>query len=166
MRIRPGDDRDVPVLLGLFDEAVAWMVARGNTEQWGTEPWSAQPRRVERVRGIVARGDLWIAEVDGKPVGALIVADRPEPDVPPVDEPEVYVLLLLVSRRHAGKRIGANLLDHARGEARARGVGLLRVDCYAGGTGDLIRYYTRNGFTPTETFTVGTWPGQVFEQRL
>lgn len=128
MKIRPGDDRDLPVLLDMFDEAVAWMVARGNTEQWGTEPWSAQPRRVDRVRGIVARADL-------------------------------------VSRRHAGKRIGARLLDHARGEARARGVGMLPVDCFAGGTGDLVRYYTRNGFTPTETFPVGV-SGQVFEQRL
>jgi GNAT superfamily N-acetyltransferase len=166
MKVRQGDGRDVPVLLDMFDEAVAWMVARGNTEQWGAEPWSAQPRRVERVRGIVARGDLWIAEVDGTPAGALIVADQPEPDVPPVDEPELYVLLLLVSRRHTGRRIGAHLLDHARDEARTRGVGLVRVDCFAGGTGELIRYYTRNGFTPTETFTVGAWPGQVFEQRL
>ena len=166
MKIRAGDDRDMPVLLDMFDEAVAWMVARGNTEQWGTEPWSAQPTRVDRVRGIVARADLWIAEVGGEPAGAVIVGDHPEPDVPPVDEPERYVLLLLVSRRHAGKRIGARLLDHARGEARARGVGLLRVDCFAGGTGDLIRYYTRNGFTPTETFTVGAWSGQIFEQRL
>ena len=166
MEIRPGDDGDVPVLFDMFDEAVAWMVARGNTEQWGTEPWSAQPQRVDRVRGMVARADLWIAEVGGEPTGALIVGDRPEPDVPPVDEPELYVLLLLVSRRHAGKRIGARLLDHARGEARARGVGLLRVDCFAGGTGDLMRYYIRNGFTPTTTFSVGDWQGQVFEQRL
>jgi hypothetical protein len=51
-------------------------------------------------------------------------------------------------------------------EARTRGVSLVRVDFYAGGTGDLVRYYTRQGFTPTGTFTVGTWPGQVFEQRI
>ena len=166
MELRLGDDRDIPVLLDMFDEAVAWMVARGNTEQWGTEPWSTQPRRVDRLRRMVARAELWIAEVDGEPVGAMIVGDHPEPDVPPVDEPELYVLLLLVSRRHAGKRIGARLLDHARGEARARGVGLLRLDSFAGGTGDLMRYYARNGFTPTERFTDGAWTGQVFEQRL
>jgi GNAT superfamily N-acetyltransferase len=166
MEIRRGDEEDVPVLLGLFDEAVAWMVSRGNTGQWGTEPWSTQPRRVAGIREDVADGDLWLAEAAGEPVGALIVSDRRSPGVPPVDEPELYVRLLLVSRRHAGARIGTALLDLARDEARAHGVSLVRVDCYAGGTGDLVRYYTRQGFTPTGTFTVGTWPGQVFEQRI
>ena len=35
----------------------------------------------------------------------------------------------------------------------------MRVDCYAGGTGDLVRYYTRHGFTPTESFVIDGWPG-------
>ena len=166
MEIRRGDARDLPALLDLFDEAVEWMVARGNIGQWGTEPWSAQPRRVERVRGMLDGGDLWLAEVDGGPAGALVVADTHQQYVPPPGEPELYVVLLLVSRRRAGRKIGSTLLDLARDEARARGVGLVRVDCYAGGTGELIRYYVRNGFTPTETFTVGDWPGQLLEQRL
>jgi GNAT superfamily N-acetyltransferase len=166
MEIRRGNARDLPALLDLFDEAVEWMVARGNTGQWGTEPWSAQPRRVERVRGMLDDGDLWLAEVDGEPAGALVVADKHQHYVPPPGEPELYVVLLLVSRRHAGRKIGSTLLDLARDEARARCVGLVRVDCYAGGTGELIRYYVRNGFTPTETFTVGDWPGQLLEQRL
>lgn len=166
MEIRRGDKRDLPTLMELFDEAVAWMVSRGNTEQWGSEPWSTQPERVARVGDIVENGDLWLAEIDGVPTGALIVTDRAQPYVPPADEPELYVSLLLVSRRHAGARIGARLLDFAREQARARGVALMRVDCYAGGTGDLVRYYTGNGFTPTEPFTVGEWPGQLFEQRV
>ncbi|MPZ83811.1 MAG: GNAT family N-acetyltransferase [Actinophytocola sp.] len=166
MEIRPGDTRDVSVLLDFFDEAVEWMVSRGNTEQWGTEPWSAQPRRVERIGRMAADGELWIAEVDGEPAGALIVSDRKMDYAPPVDEPELYVVLLLVSRRHAGEKIGTTLLDHARDRAGSRGVGLMRVDCYAGGTGDLVRYYTRAGYTPTETFSVGDWPGQLFELRL
>jgi GNAT superfamily N-acetyltransferase len=166
MEIRRGDLDDAPILLDMFDEAVAWMVARGNTEQWGSEPWSAQPHRAAGVRTIVREGDLWIAELDGEPVGALIVSDKPPTYAPPAEEPELYVILLLVSRRHAGKKIGTALLDFARDEARAREVALMRVDCYAGGTGELVRYYTRHGFTPTEAFTHDTWPGQYLEQRL
>jgi GNAT superfamily N-acetyltransferase len=166
MEIRRGDLDDAPILVGMFDEAVEWMVARGNTEQWGTEPWSTQPHRTAGVRTIVRRGDLWLAELDGEPVGALIVSDEPPSYAPPADEPELYVILLLVSRRHAGKKIGTALLDFARDEARARGVPVMRVDCYAGGTGELVRYYTRNGFTPTEAFTIDNWPGQYLEQRL
>ena len=33
MRIRPGDLDDAPILGDMFDEAVEWMVSRGNTEQ-------------------------------------------------------------------------------------------------------------------------------------
>jgi hypothetical protein len=33
----------------------------------------------------------------------------------------------------------------------------LRVDCWAGGEGALVRYYEAAGFTATTRFTVGTW---------
>lgn len=58
------------------------------------------------------------------------------------------------------------LLDHARAEAADRGLGLLRVDCWAGGGGALIRYYQSAGFTPTVRFMVGDWQGQLLEQRM
>jgi hypothetical protein len=38
MRIRQGGRDDVPLVMAFGDEAVAWMNARGNTQQWGTEP--------------------------------------------------------------------------------------------------------------------------------
>jgi GNAT superfamily N-acetyltransferase len=166
MRIRPGDVRDLPILLDFFDEAVAWLVARGNTGQWGSEPYSTQPRQVERITAMVTDGDLWLAESDGEPAGALVVNERPKSYAPPVDERELYVVLLLVSRRHAGERVGSRLLEHARKQARARGIGLLRLDSYRGGDGDLMRYYLRNGFTPPQAIELDGWPGQVFEQRL
>jgi hypothetical protein len=49
--IRSGDSGDVDTLLRFFDEAVEWLVARGSSKQWGTEPWSRVPKRVERVKG-------------------------------------------------------------------------------------------------------------------
>lgn len=149
----------------MFDEAVAWMVSRGNTEQWGTEPWSSQPKRVESTTAMVEQKDLWLAE-DGEPVGALVVSDTPGRGVDPIDEPELYVNLLLTSRRQAGRGIGSRLLTHAQSLAEERGVALMRVDCYRGGDELLIRYYERNGFVRTQEFTVGEWPGQVLERRL
>ncbi|HEX6352826.1 GNAT family N-acetyltransferase [Actinophytocola sp.] len=166
MRIRSGDAADVPALMAMFDEAVAWMVARGNTEQWGTQPWSSQPEKVEAIRKRVEETDLWIAELDGTPVGALITHDVPPAGVEPVDEPELYVRLLLTSRQYAGREIGARLLAYTRSLAVEQGVTLVRVDCYRGGDGSLVRYYERNGFVPTHPFTVGTWPGQVLEHRI
>jgi GNAT superfamily N-acetyltransferase len=166
MRIRPGDVADVPALMAMYDEAVAWMVARGNTGQWGTEPLSSQPERVESVRRLVEEADLRIAELDGVPVGALITHDKPPDRIEPVGEPELYVRLLLTSRRYAGRAIGARLLEYARSLAVDLGVALVRVDCYRGGDGSLVRYYERNGFVRTHPITIGEWPGQILEQRL
>ena len=186
MRIRPGGPEDTPIVLSLFDDAVAWLVSRGLEGQWGTEPWSRVPARVERVRGLAAEG-LWIAELDtgsgetagptetaeaaetsrtGRPVGALTVTETPPSYAPAVDERELYVHLLLVSRSHPGRRIGSRLLDHAREQARARSISLVRVDCWSGGDGALIRYYERQGFTPTERAPVGEREVQVFETRV
>jgi GNAT superfamily N-acetyltransferase len=163
--IRPGHDRDFPALMALFDAAVEWLVARGSAEQWGTEPWSGNPAREDRIRHLVTEGDLFIAELDGNPVGALVLG-APGSYVPPVDEPEVFVGLLLTSRVHIGHGIGSALLVFAREETRRRGVGLLRVDCWSGGDRKLVDYYRGQGFTPTVEIAVGDTTAQLFEQRL
>jgi len=169
LKIRPGDRHDVPTVLALLDRAIEWLVANGRTNQWGTEPHSTNPHRVEQIRGFAETGGLWLAEQDGRPVGVLSVGPA-LPYVPAVDEPELYVRLLVTDRTVASQGVGATLLDHARSLAREQGVSLLRVDCFAGGDGALVRYYERQGFIRTDPFTVDKgdtqWPGQVLSQRL
>lgn len=150
----------------MFDGAVAWLVERGREGQWGSTPWSQDPRRVERVRGMATHPGLLVAEVGGVAAGAMILTETPPAHVPPAGEPEVYIDLLITGREHTGRGVGAFLLDHARAATRERGISLLRVDCWAGGDGRLVRYYTSKGFTPSERFEVDGWVGQVFEDRL
>ena len=164
--IRSGDSGDADTLLRFFDEAVEWLVARGSSKQWGTEPWSGVPKRVERVKGMAADPGLRIAMVDGEPAGALIVSEDHDQHVPAVDERELYVRLLITSRRFTGQRIGGRLVEYALDEARRRGIDLVRVDCWAGGDGELQRYYEGQGFKPTVRFNVEDWVGQVLEQRV
>ena len=57
-------------------------------------------------------------------------------------------------------------LERASAEAAEQGIALVRVDCYAGDDGRLVKYYESQGFTRTETFRVGEWPGQILETRL
>ena len=81
------------------------------------------------------------------------------------------VNLLITDRAQAAAGIGGQLLAHAATLARERGLGLLRVDCYAGGDGALVRWYERQGFTAIDPFTVERpgrepWPGQVLVRRL
>ncbi|WP_018658236.1 GNAT family N-acetyltransferase [Actinomadura flavalba] len=166
MRIRAGGSGDAPIVLELLDTAVAWLAREERTGQWGTEPWSTVPARVARIEGLTRDGDVWLAERDGDVVGAMVLTREPMPYVEPVDEPEVYVSLLVTDRSRPGGGAGAALLEHARAEAARVGADLLRVDCYAGDDGALVRYYERHGFTRVRPFTVGEWPGQLLQQRL
>ncbi|MFE5720947.1 GNAT family N-acetyltransferase [Streptomyces erythrochromogenes] len=168
IRIRPGGPADAPALLDMLDSAVAWMNARGNTEQWGTTPYSRRPGGPERVERYTTENTPYVAELDGVPVGALVLDHGPSPQLPiaPAGEPERYVRLLVSDRRHAGRGIGAALLAHAAEETRRAGIALLRVDCWAGGGGELVAFYERNGFAPAERFLSGDWPGQVLARRV
>src|SRR5690348_5370074 len=70
-RIRPGSPADAQAMLVLFDEAVEWLVARGQTGQWGTEPFSSRDSAILRAAEWASGGGLWLAEAaDGTPVGA------------------------------------------------------------------------------------------------
>ena len=169
INIRRAGRDDVPAVLGLLDGATEWLVARGQTDQWGTEPHSTNPQRIAQITSFADDG-LWVAEADGRVVGALAVGDA-MPYVPAATEPELYVRLLVTERASAGQNIGGLLLDHARGLAREAGVSVLRVDCFAGGDGALVRYYESQGFTRDVAFAVPRvnepdWPGQVLAQRL
>ncbi|WP_348786638.1 GNAT family N-acetyltransferase [Leifsonia sp. NPDC080035] len=164
--IRPAGPSDAAHVLRLFDDAIAWFATIGNTRQWGTEPLSAQPKQVSRVEGWVAEPGAWIAEhPEAGPVGFLVLGE-PTDYVWPADEPELYVRVLIGSRDPRGKGVGRALLRFADEQAEAAGVGLLRVDCYAGASGDLVRFYESCGYERTETFTVGDWPGQVLARRV
>ena len=171
MRIRVGGPDDIAVVLALGDEAVTWMNARGNTQQWGTAPWTGNEGREAHVRDQAHGGGMRIAEDrDGTVLGALVITESRQAYVPAAGERELYVNLLLVSRRHGGRGIGATLIEHAKQEAATRGIDLIRVDCWAGEEGSLVRAYERYGFSRAEEFTValptGEWPGMLLAMRL
>ncbi|MEV0679152.1 GNAT family N-acetyltransferase [Actinosynnema sp. NPDC050436] len=166
VEIRRGGPADLGALLGMLDGAVAWLSASGRTGQWGSEPWSADEQRSARMADRVREDVVWVAEVDGAPAGVLTHSHQAPEYVPEADEPELYVRVLVTSRAFTGRGVGTALLDHARGQARAQGVGLVRVDCYAGGDGRLVRYYERNGFERVREFSVRDWPGQLLADRV
>lgn len=164
--IRPAGRGDAEAVLRLFDDAIAWFVATGNTGQWGSEPFSSQQKQVDRVRGWVREPGAWVAEHPEAGVVGFLALGEATDYVPAATQDEIYVRVLIGSRDARAKGTGRRLLGFAEEQARAAGVDLLRVDCYAGGTGDLVRFYESCGYRPTTTFTVGVWPGQVLERTL
>jgi GNAT superfamily N-acetyltransferase len=185
VRIRPATEADVDAVFVLLDAAVAWLAANGREGQWGTQPWSHYPSAVERVRSRAAAGRLFVAETDSPTTGKNpsellgVIAYEPEPpayitqlwDAAQPAEPQIYITNFVGSRAPQGRGVGRLLLDHARATARAQGISLLRLDCYAGGDGALARYYEKAGYRPIRDFTTvdpegRPWPGRLFELRL
>ena len=164
--IRDAGPEDRDTVLSLFDHAIEWFQTIGNTKQWGTTPFSAQPKQVARVLAWLSQPGAWIAELPEQgAVGALVLGDRHD-YIPAAREPELYVRLLLGSRVQGAKGVGRALLQFADGEATRRGLNYLRVDCYNGGDGRLPEFYESCGYQRTERFAVGDWPGQILERRL
>ena len=173
-----------------MDIATEWLVAQGRTGQWGTEKPSRRPDRIAQLTELAESGGLWVAvdedwkEADHRPqppievtndavstestrgvLGAVCVGEA-MPYVKPASEPELYIRFLVADRKSKRRGVGATLLAKTRDLAREAGVGLLRVDCYAGDDQGLVRWYESQGFQRVEAFTVKGWPGQVLSQRL
>ncbi|MBV2152468.1 GNAT family N-acetyltransferase [Kitasatospora sp. SUK 42] len=170
--IRTGGPDDVPDILALLDGAVTWLTGQDRTGQWGDQPFSTNPARVEQVSSYAAEPFLirLAVDEDGRTVGCCVLSEDRGKWIPAVNERELYVRNLVTDRSRKGSGIGAALIADAIEEARRRGIGLLRVDCYGGADRKLVAQYRALGFTETETFEVeqprGVWPGQVLEIRL
>jgi GNAT superfamily N-acetyltransferase len=164
--VRRGGAPDADTVLGLFDDAVRWLVARGQEAQWGSEPWSSRPVVAARVRDWAAGGGLRLAidEPDGAAAGAIVLGDAP-PYAPAPHIPEIYVVALVTGSAWRGRGVGAALLDDAAAEARAAGARRLRVDCWAG-VPELPAAYERLGFVRTGAFEADGWPGVILERRI
>ncbi|MDF3141680.1 MULTISPECIES: GNAT family N-acetyltransferase [unclassified Streptomyces] len=168
--IREAGPDDIPAILGMLDSCVEWLVAQGRPGQWGTKPLSENSKVAESVARDMEVGSAFIAEVDGVPAATLTLTDAPGAylaHLPPPGEPERYIHWLASDRRFKGHGVGSALLAHAAEETRRAGLSLLRVDCYAGDDGGLVRYYESNGFVRTETYEgKDDWPGQVLARRV
>lgn len=164
LEVRVGGPNDKSALLDLFDEAIAWLVARDQSGQWGSDPYSSRPFGIQQTDRLTSEGGLRIAGCAGRAVGALVVGSAPAYVTPPSYR-ELYIQLLLTSRAHAGQEIGARLIERAFNEARERGCEQVRVDCWAGAPG-LIAWYERQGFLRSDRFELNGWPGQTFTKAI
>ena len=138
---------------GLVREAAEWLRTSKDTDQWA-DPWPDRTGQRERILNDLLKGKTWIVW-DGTTPAATITVDTDEPldlNDQPVwpahkrHEPALYVRRVVVSRRYAGKGLGAALLDWAANVAkRDHGATLIRVDVWTTNT-DLHTYYKGQRF--------------------
>lgn len=166
LTLRRASVADAPAVLSLFDQVIEWFVSIGNEQQWGSEPWSTMPRRITQVTDACALPGAWVAQNQQGEVRAFLALGESMPYVPAPDGPELYIRVLVASRDARVRGIGRRLMAFADEQARAAGLDQLRVDCYGGGSGDLVRFYESCGYTRIAPFIVDGWPGMLLGRKL
>ncbi|MFD3508018.1 GNAT family N-acetyltransferase [Nocardia sp. NPDC058666] len=140
LSFRLAADTDLATLVRLRDDAAHWMLAHGITGQW-------QPGQLseDHFRKAMAQGEVWVAEVGGRVVGAWELWWDDEDawgSQPPVAG---YVHRLMVDRSVAEPGTGRLLLEAAERRVAAVGRNFVRLDCLAGNV-PLNAYYSNLGY--------------------
>jgi ribosomal protein S18 acetylase RimI-like enzyme len=145
---------DMPSIIGLIDDAAQWLRTEKNSDQW-QRPWPDEPSRDQRIRRGIKVARTWMVENDDGLVGTVSFGRGGNKKLWTLRErnqPAVYVSRLILSRRHAGEGIGADLIDWA-GQRGVTGWGAewIRVDVWTSNEA-LQAYYKRQGFTHLRTW--------------
>ncbi|MEV6162383.1 GNAT family N-acetyltransferase [Streptomyces sp. NPDC052052] len=140
LHFRLAEDTDLAALVRLRDEAARWTLAQGITGQW--EPGQLDE---EHFRTSMARGEVWLAEADGRVAGAWELWWEDEDAWGPQPPVAGYVHRLMVDRSNARPGTGRFLLHAAERRVAATGRLFVRLDCLAGNT-RLNAYYLNAGY--------------------
>ncbi|RPE46935.1 acetyltransferase (GNAT) family protein [Streptomyces sp. Ag109_O5-1] len=131
---------DLATLVRLRDDAARWMLAQGITGQW-------QPGQLdeEHFRKTMANGEVWLAQADGRVIGAWELWWEDEDAWGPQPPVAGYVHRLMVDRSRATPGTGRFLLRAAERRVAAEGRAFVRLDCLAGNA-RLNTYYLNAGY--------------------
>lgn len=148
--LRLATENDEEAIIHLIDEAAGWLRTKG-TDQWA-EPWPSTEERRRRIMSSIRAGTTWILWDGGLPVATLTAEPHDHQHDSPVwpeemqQDPAVYVCRLVVSRSHAGRKLGQGLLAWAGLSAmRSRNARWVRVDVWT--TNEALHaYYGAQGF--------------------
>lgn len=149
--LRPATIDQAADVLGLLDEAAAWLHEQGITDQWPRHfdpSWIVQP---------IERGETWLASVEGTFAGTVSLNwSDPLWDGLGDGDRAGYVHSLTVRRWARG--LGAALLTWAARETLRQGRDRLRLDCVTVNQ-RLNTYYRAAGFVHRGDIPIGGAPG-------
>lgn len=124
------------------------------------------------MRGIEA-GRTWIARDGEVPAATITVQHEQDPGLPKLwtwedngYDKTVYVHRLVVSRRYAGRGLGAALLSWAGDRGAQNGAKLIRIDVWTTDE-ELHAYYRRRGFIFVRNHPDPAYPsGALFQREI
>jgi GNAT superfamily N-acetyltransferase len=171
MRIALANPDDFDTVLGLIEEAAAWLRTK-ETDQWSA-PWPDRIKRDARVIRGLAGGKTWIAWDGDVAAATVTLAAKPNPAVwggaaclCDLSERAVYAHRLVTARSHEGQGLGAQLIDWAGLRARHEyGAKWIRIDVWTTNVA-LHGYYQGIGFEPCGSCDDPAYPsGKLFQKR-
>ena len=147
LAVRRGTTSDADTVIGLVEEATAWLRVKG-TDQWA-QPWPDRQARDERVRRGLRNGHTWMVETDGQAIATITCQPHGNQALWAPEErrdPAVYVSRLIVTRSAAGRGIGGALIDWIGARAlRDWNARWIRIDVRTTNVA-LHNYYEKRGF--------------------
>jgi len=171
MRIAPATTENFGTVLGLIDEAAAWLRTK-DTNQWAA-PWPDRVKRDARVMRGLAGGKTWIVWDGDIAAATVTLAAKPNPKVwarpgctCELSERAVYAHRLITARSHAGLGLGGQLIDWAGLRARGDyGATWIRIDVWTTNAA-LHDYYMSTGFEACGFCDDPDYPsGKLFQKR-
>jgi GNAT superfamily N-acetyltransferase len=122
--IRQAVPADARIIHDLLVEAASWVDALG------VVMWEAGELDVDAIARDVAAGQFFIADVDGRPAGAIRFQTEDGLFWPDIPQPSsAFVHRLVVSRAFKGAGVSTALLQWAVDHGRELGKAWLRLDC-------------------------------------
>ncbi|MGI5138187.1 GNAT family N-acetyltransferase [Streptomyces sp. CA-106110] len=150
MIIAPAEPHDLAKLLAFREEAAAWL--RG----LGSDQWS-RPYPAEKLLATIEAGTVFMLRDGHTTAGTITLTPEAEDGLwtaKELSESSLFVNKLTVARSHAGRNLGARLLNWAGDRAYRASAKWLRLDAWTTNEG-LQRYYLGQGFEHVRTVTEG-----------
>lgn len=141
--------------LAILREVAYWLV---DSQQ---ELWAPDTLTAANLINDNTRGNCYVMYADGIPAAAFILQWKSPlyfPDVP--DNTAGFIHKLAIRRLFAGQNLFTAVLDFCQQQCQNRGIHELQLETDANRPA-LMRFYERNGFSPTYQRTIHEF-GQTF----
>lgn len=147
---------DMNTVIGILQDAAYWLLSK-QLPTW-------QPNAFEPVViPAIARGEAYLAKLDGQPVATFILQWSDKPFWGDRPDEAGYIHKLAVVRAAAGKSIGNYILKWAEAKIAATGRKYLRLDCKQDNP-TINQYYQQAGFNLCGVTTVGNFKANLYEK--
>jgi GNAT superfamily N-acetyltransferase len=156
---------DLDTILTWRDEASRWLATRG-IDQWA-KPWPTAKEQAARIVASIDAGETWMVWDDGSPVATVALDRRADARLWTSEErleAALYLHRLIVQRKYAGRRLGAEILTWACTKAACVGAQWVRIDVWTDNR-RLQEYYEQHGFQHVRTLNLVDYPSGALYQR-